>query len=149
MNVMRQFRSARPLAVAVLSVAAIVVLFVLLRPENNSDRSMTRTVETTSTNQTTRSGTPPARTRTRVTITVRGGGVVGGIRRVTLPQRARVELFVASDVADDVHLHGYDLSRDVAPGAPVRLRFTATTAGRFEVELEQRGLQIAEITVRP
>jgi hypothetical protein len=52
-------------------------------------------------------------------------------------------------VSDHVHLHGYDIVRDVAPGRPAVIRFRATTAGRFEVELEDRGLQIAELEVRP
>jgi len=152
-------RRLRLLLVAAVSVAAVVVLFVVLRPENDNERTATGTAGTTSTTQTTTSATtttaptttakprPPA--RTRITITVRGGRVVGGIRRATVPKGARVELFVTADVADEVHLHGYDRSRDVAPGAPARLRFRATTSGRFEVELEQRELQIAEITVRP
>ena len=37
--------------------------------------------------------------------------------------------------------------RDVAPGKPARLPFKATIPGRFEVELEDRGVQIADITV--
>jgi hypothetical protein len=48
-----------------------------------------------------------------------------------------------------VHLHGYDVMVDVAPGKPARLRFKATIPGRFEVELEDRGLHIAELEVRP
>jgi hypothetical protein len=135
------------------SVAAVIVLFVVLRPENDSEGRATSTVETRNTTQRTTSPTttttakPPA--RTRVTIAVRGGRVSGGIRRVTVPKGTRVELVVTADLADEVHLHGYDRSRDVAPGAPARLLFRATTSGRFEVELEQRKLQIAEITVRP
>ena len=58
-------------------------------------------------------------------------------------------LRVRSNVADHVHVHGYDLMRDVAPGKPAELTFRATIPGRFEVELEERGLQIAELTVRP
>jgi heme/copper-type cytochrome/quinol oxidase subunit 2 len=149
----------RPLLLAVVAVAAVVVLFGVLRPENDSDGTATDTVETRSTTQatttspttttasTTTAPKPPA--RTRIPITVRGGRVIGEIRRVTVARGARVELFVTADVADEVHLHGYDISRDVAPGAPARLLFRATTSGRFEVELEQRKLQIAEITVRP
>jgi heme/copper-type cytochrome/quinol oxidase subunit 2 len=150
-------RRQRPLLVAAAALAAIVVLFVVLRPDGDNEE--TGTAETTSSTQVTTSATastaptttakPAAPARTRVTIAVRGGRVTGGIRRVTLPRGALVELFVTADVADEVHLHGYDISRDVAPGAPARLRFKATTSGRFEVELEQRQLQIAEITVRP
>ena len=145
----------RPLLVAVVSVAAVVVLFVVLRPDNDDDGTAADTVETRSTTRATTTTapttttTPKPPTRTRVVIAVRGGRVSGGIRRATVPRGRLVELFVTADVADEVHLHGYDRSRDVAPGAPARLLFRATTSGRFEVELEQRHLQIAEITVRP
>jgi hypothetical protein len=56
---------------------------------------------------------------------------------------------VRADVSDHVHLHGYDIMRDVSPGRPARLRFRATIPGRFEVELEDRRLQIAQLEVRP
>ena len=60
-----------------------------------------------------------------------------------------VVVTVTSDVADEVHLHGYDLSADVAPGAPATIRFEANAPGRFEIELENAGVQIAELEVRP
>ena len=75
------------------------------------------------------------------------GAAKGGIVRETVEKNDRVVLVVTSDVADKVHLHGYDASRDVAPGKPARLPF-ATIPGRFEVELEDRGVQIADIAVR-
>ena len=90
---------------------------------------------------------PPA--VARVPIAVRGGTPVGGIRRVTVAKNRQVVLVVSSDVADHVHLHGYDIMRDVAPGSPARLAFKATIPGRFEAELEDAGLQIADITVKP
>jgi hypothetical protein len=60
---------------------------------------------------------------------------------------ANVLLIVNSDTADEVHLHGYDLSADVEAGGSVRIPFKADTPGRFEVELENLGVQLAEITV--
>ncbi len=69
--------------------------------------------------------------------------------RETVAQGDRVVLVVASDVADEVHLHGYDLSRNVAAGGKARIEFKTTIPGRFEVELEQRGVQIADLTVEP
>lgn len=77
------------------------------------------------------------------------GAPQGGIVRETVEKDERVVLVVTSDVADEVHLHGYDVTRDVAPGKPARLPFKATIPGRFEVELEDRGVQIADITVQP
>jgi hypothetical protein len=92
---------------------------------------------------------PPRPTVVRVPITVRGGTPVGGIRRVTVARNRNVLLIVRADVSDHVHLHGYNVMRDVGPGAPARLQFRATIPGRFEVELEDAGLQIADITVNP
>ena len=53
------------------------------------------------------------------------------------------------DVADEIHLHCYDISGDVAAGGTVTLAFRATIPGRCEVELENRGIQIADITIEP
>ena len=50
----------------------------------------------------------------------------GGIVRQTVNKGDRVVLVVKSDVADEIHLHGYDLSRDVTAGGTARLPFTAT-----------------------
>ena len=58
-------------------------------------------------------------------------------------------IVVRCELSDHVHLHGYDLMADVGPGTPATIRFTATAPGRFEIELEDRGLQIAELEVRP
>jgi hypothetical protein len=86
---------------------------------------------------------------TTVRIVVRDGRVVGGLARATVKQGEKMAIVVGSDVADHVHLHGYDTFADVAPGKPARLAFVASIPGRFEVELEDRGLPIANITVEP
>ena len=92
---------------------------------------------------------PPKPQVTTVRIVVRGGRVVGGLVRATLEQGEKVAIVVGSDVADHVHLHGYDRFADVAPGKQARLVFVASIPGRFEVELEDRGLPIADLEVRP
>ena len=92
---------------------------------------------------------PPKPQVTTVRIVVRGGKVVGGLERATVEQGEKVAIVVGSDVADHVHLHVYDRFADVAPGKPARLVFVASIPGRFEVELEDRGLQIADIKVQP
>ena len=92
---------------------------------------------------------PPKPQVTTVRIVVRGGKVVGGLERATVEQGEKVAIVVGSDVADHVHLHGYDRFADVAPGKQARLVFVASIPGRFEVELEDRGLQIADIKVQP
>jgi hypothetical protein len=109
-------------------------------------------VETTTTippATTTTTSPPPPPGPTEIRIVVVNGAPKGGIVRETVDEGDRVVLVVRSDVADHVHLHGYDIQRDVAPGKPARLPFRATIPGRFEVELEDRGVQIADITVQP
>ncbi len=66
-----------------------------------------------------------------------------------MKQGREVLIVTTADVSDEIHLHGYDLSADVAPGSPARIRFEATIPGRFEVELENRGVQIADLSVTP
>jgi hypothetical protein len=83
----------------------------------------------------------------RVEITFAGGAVTGGMRRFAMPLGAAVELVVGSDVADEVHVHGYDRRSFVTAGATTTLRFTADLPGVFDVELEQRGVPLAELEV--
>ena len=109
----------------------------------SSTEQTTTTTEPTTTETTTTGTEMP----TVVSIVVVNGAPEGGIVRETVNKGDRVVLVVKSDVADEIHLHGYDLSRKVAAGGTARLTFTATLPGRFEVELEQRGVQIADLTV--
>ncbi len=71
------------------------------------------------------------------------------VRTYTVRRGHDVELVVRTELTDHVHLHGYDLIADVGPGRPGRIAFTADAPGRFEIELEDRGLEIGELEVRP
>ena len=92
---------------------------------------------------------PEVEKPTVVRVVVVNGAPEGGIVRRSVDKGDRVVIVVKSDVADEVHLHGYDISRDVAAGGTVRIAFPATIPGRFEIELEERGVQIADLTVGP
>ncbi|MFI5623951.1 hypothetical protein ACIA03_10825 [Nocardioides sp. NPDC051685] len=59
-----------------------------------------------------------------------------------------VTLAVTSDVADEVHLHGYDAHVDLVAGQEGVLTFTADIPGRFEAELEGAGALLVEIEVK-
>ncbi len=43
-------------------------------------------------------------------------------------------IVVSADAADDIHLHGYDIEKKVAPGQPARFQFKAKFEGEFEIE---------------
>jgi hypothetical protein len=84
----------------------------------------------------------------RIEIQVSGGKVVGGVQRFPVARGRTVELVVSSDVADEVHLHGYDRKVDVPAGSTATLTFVADVPGVFEAELEQHKIQIAQLEVR-
>jgi hypothetical protein len=84
---------------------------------------------------------------TEIRITVKGGRPVGGIQHPKVALGDNAIIFVKSDVADEVHFHGYDLSQDVKAGGTAQIPFHATIPGRFEIELENTGTQLAELTV--
>lgn len=83
----------------------------------------------------------------RVELAYAGGAVTAGAGRYAVPLGSTVEIVVASDVADEVHLHGYDRSGFVTAGASTTLRFVADVPGVFELEFEQRGTRLAQLQV--
>lgn len=155
------------LALAGGAVVLAVILFVVLRPDDDDDAGPTPAAQTTTgetTTEDTETETETVGTTTeeapttaqaqdpnapqRIVVVVRNGQPVGGVKRPEIEQGKRVVLVVRSDVSDHMHLHGYDLLADVAPGQPGRIRFRADLVGRFDLELEDRAVLIAELEVR-
>lgn len=113
--------------IAVVAVA-VVLLIVLRNGESGESGTVTK-------------GVP--------TIVVKNGKPVGGIRRLTYNEGERARFKVDSDVSDEVHVHGYDIMKDVKAGGSVSFDFPATIEGVFEAELENRKEQILELRVNP
>lgn len=89
----------------------------------------------------------PSVAATSIEIEISGGEVVGGVERHEVPLGDQVRLSVRSDVADEVHVHGYDESAEVPADGGILMTFLADVPGIFEIELEERGLRIAELEV--
>jgi ABC-type glycerol-3-phosphate transport system substrate-binding protein len=118
---------------------------------STSTSPTTSTSPGTTTTGTTTAGaaaTTTANAPVTIRVLVKGGKPVGGIQRATVKKGQTVAIVVHSDVADEVHVHGYDLHKDVSAGGTVRIAFPATIVGEFEAELESRKLQIVEFTVK-
>lgn len=146
----------RRIALVVGGLALAVVLFLVFRPDGDEDENpaaprLDVTTVVTLTTQTAPpppAPQPPAQPRTKVArITIAGGSVEGGLAQIDVERGRELTLVVTSDVADRVHVHGVDVLADVGPGKPARLTFTPAAAGRYEVELEEAGLQIAQLNV--
>ncbi|MGB8995814.1 MAG: hypothetical protein WCB57_04955 [Pseudonocardiaceae bacterium] len=92
-----------------------------------------------------RAGT--AQTVHTINIKVRGGKLSGDTGRVAVPLGSPVIISVSSDVADEIHVHGYDRKVNVPAGATASVAFTANMPGIFEVELENSKLQLLQLQV--
>jgi hypothetical protein len=90
------------------------------------------------------SSAPAART---ITVTVTHGKAHGDTGRIPVPLGTPVRLVVTSDTADEVHLHGYDIEKELAPGKPTTLTFVANVPGVFEVELHELNIVIVHLQV--
>jgi hypothetical protein len=130
----------------VLACACLLAATALAGCGSSDNSTAITTTETTTTGETTT--TTEAAKPTTVSIVLVNGQPQGGIVRQTVSKGDRVVIVVKSDVADEIHLHGYDRSTEVKAGRTARLLFTADLPGRFEVELESRGVQIADLTVQ-
>jgi FtsP/CotA-like multicopper oxidase with cupredoxin domain len=85
---------------------------------------------------------------TLIEVRVSGGKVETAERRVAVDRGERVRIRVEADVADEVHVHGYDLKRPVGPGRPATIEFAADLPGIYEVELEGAKRKLFDLEVR-
>jgi hypothetical protein len=128
-------------------VAVAVVLFLVLKDDGGSSDgggTPAETEKTTSEGSGEKPGKPAI-----PTIVIKGGKPVGGITEISVNEGEPVRFRVESDVSDEVHLHGYDIHKEVKAGGSVTFDFPATIEGVFEAELESRKEQILELRVNP
>ena len=129
-------------------------LFLFFRSRGDDSSATTTTTAPTTTANTTTGiipqppQPPPAPQPQQIRIVVRGGKPVGGVKDVTVRKNARAVIVITSDVADELHLHGYNLKRELTPGRTARLPFRATINGTVEAELEERRLPLVRITTQ-
>jgi hypothetical protein len=131
------------IALVVAALVVAVVAFLIARPGDDDD-GQERAAQTTPAE--TRNETPGVRARTETEaepapprpeisrIRLRGGTVVGGPKRVQATKGDTVRIVVNADAPDEIHLHGYDIYEDAAPGRPARFVFRADIEGIFEIE---------------
>jgi hypothetical protein len=141
------------LAIAVvIAVVAVVIIASSGNDEQEASTAGTATPTATATPsddataEPTETPTPTATPKPQPPLVVAGSGKVTKLR---FTQGDTVRFRVRSDVADHVHVHGYDLMKDVEPGKTITFSFPAEITGIFEIELEDRGEEIAQLRVDP
>jgi hypothetical protein len=88
---------------------------------------------------------------------IENGRVPQNMRLIRVRQNDVVRLRWRADRRMEIHLHGYDVSKTLEPGAVTELSFTARATGRFTVEphiakpsgAHSHGSVLVTIEVRP
>jgi hypothetical protein len=127
------------------AVVVAVVAFIVLRSGSNDSGTPSGSTSKSKTTGTARTAPPPVQR-----IQISHGKPVGGVHKITVSKGDTLRLTVSSpDTSQEIHVHGYDLKRDMAPGRPASFRFKTTIEGAFEIELEETSTKIANLLVRP
>lgn len=80
-------------------------------------------------------------------ISIADGVVEGGPKQHKVKPGTKVVVEILSDQADDVHLHGIDISTKVGLHEPGRLEFTAKDQGSYDMEAHTSGVVLGTIVV--
>ncbi|MFD1938055.1 MULTISPECIES: hypothetical protein [Nonomuraea] len=89
----------------------------------------------------------PAAGAPHAEITIAGGKVTPPSGWLEVKRGQTVTLTVTSDVADELHVHGYDLAKELLPGKPAGVSFVADMTGVFEVETHESKLVLIQLAV--
>jgi len=149
-------KAARWSLVALALVVAIVA-FVIAQPGEDDGGEQGNAGETTA--ETAPTATAPSAPKpppdgpdaTVVTLT---DYAVAEVKDIEVKKGDQVRMVFKSNVPDSIHVHGYDLEKDAAPGKPARFSFPATIEGIFEIESHEAEHQgkdalIARLVVEP
>ena len=80
-------------------------------------------------------------------LSIEGGELVGGVRREEASIGEKITINAFGDGAEQIHIHGYDLYLGLENGEG-SIVFDALIPGRFEIEFEESGRLIIELTVK-
>jgi hypothetical protein len=131
--------------------AAILVLAIALLSgggdDNSSNEKPASQAAATATETTTpaATGTPPRKRAVDPGPLLTGEKVV----KIEVDKGDTVRFRARSPQDDEVHVHGYDLKKDLPANQTVSMSFKATIDGIFEIEFEEQGKQIASLRVNP
>jgi len=138
-------KDVRKLVLALLVVAAAVALAAC----GSSDESTTASGAGADSGKSAPAAEKPAGKEDVPTIVVRDGEPVGGVQELEFSAGEEVRFRVSSDAAEEIHVHGYDIAKEVPAGGTVEFAFPAELEGIYEAELEELGVQIAELQINP
>jgi hypothetical protein len=140
----------------VVGVVILVAAFIALRPsaedEGSTAETPTETPSVAAPAETPTAGETPTPSPTPTPRpTVDPGPVLTGeeVEDIRVDKDETVRFQVRPPEDEEVHIHGYDISKDVKAGETTKIVFKADIDGIFEIEFEHSGTPIAELRVDP
>jgi hypothetical protein len=73
----------------------------------------------------------------------------GKVTKLKATEGETVRFRVRSDTDEEIHVHAYDIEREVPAGKTITVSFKATITGIVEIEFHGSEEQIGELTVEP
>jgi hypothetical protein len=73
----------------------------------------------------------------------------GRVTKLEVTEGKTVRFRVRSDTDEEIHVHAYDITREIPAGKTVNVAFKATITGIVEIEFHGSGETIGELTVEP
>jgi FtsP/CotA-like multicopper oxidase with cupredoxin domain len=153
----RSFYSAGPMSrgqrftfLGIAAVIAIVAVVLLAGGGDDSDEASTTSATATATataagdGDATATATPTATPKPKPPLLK-----AGREKALNAQQGDTVTFRVVNDEAEEVHIHGYDIKKELEPGKTETVSFKADIPGIFEIELEGSGTLLAQLKVVP
>ncbi len=139
---------SRTLRISLVMALVAVLAFVVLRPDDAPDT----VAESTPEDAVTQDPAPDADAEPTPTPTPRPQPpllIADATRTLTFERGDTIRLRFVSDVAEEVHIHGFDRFVDVPAGGTRTVRFAAALEGIYEVESHGSGELLAKLEIRP
>ena len=73
----------------------------------------------------------------------------GSVKKLEYKEGDTVTFRVRNDAPEEVHVHGYNIKKELEANKTETVSFKATITGIFEIELEGSATQLAELRVDP
>lgn len=141
---------------AAVVIAAVGIVAISASGGDDEDDSGSGQAETTQTQTqqqdvtgTAKAPTPPPEPEFQK-VAIKDGKVMGGEQEIKVEKGDTARIEVTSDAPDEIHLHGYDVTKNVTPSKPARFNVKANAEGIFELEAHDLGhVIVATLVVEP
>jgi hypothetical protein len=137
------------LALIASTLVVAVVAFLVFRPTGDDEpaKKSQPTAKTTQGSDTQRAEAKPGPSVDKLAL--RNDQPVGGKKTFKFTKGENAAIDVTSDKAGEIHLHGYDIEKQVGPGKTTELRFKADIEGVFDLEDHASDAKLANVEVGP